>query len=448
MKDLISIVKSLRETSSRNDKESILTKAFNDGKFDLFKLLQLCYNPFATFGISTRTIEICEESKVLGPIFDVSFDMFESLLLKLKNRELTGNAAIDAIGELYICMDKELWEFVCKPVLLKDMRAGFTDNTVNKVLKALSKKNKKANDYIIPSFDVQLAFDGADEIITGSKMVQIKLDGVRILTICDKEANTVVQYTRNGKENVNFPHIRKVFEDLLPTLDKSMVFDGEVMSSSFQNLMSQVSKKDKVANTDTYLALFDCLTLEDFKNEKSNVSQIKRIELLDKLIVDSANVYKVPYSIVNLDTEQGKLDFNTFNKNAIDSGYEGVMVKKADAPYECKRTKSWLKIKPFITVTLPIADCEEGSGKNTGALGAFVAKGFDNSFEGKEIKVNVGSGFTDEQRKEFWENRKNMIGMLIEIKSDCLTLEEDSELYSLRFPRFLGFRSDSNGEKI
>jgi hypothetical protein len=213
MKDLISIVKSLKDTTSRNEKESILTKAFIDNKFDLFKLLQWCYDPFSTFGVSDKSV--ISKSNVLCDAFDISLTDFETLLLKLKNRELTGHAAIDAISKLCITTDPELWEFICKPVLLKDMRAGFTDNTVNKVLKSLSKKNKNANDYLIPTFNVQLAFDGSEEIITGERIIQIKLDGVRIITICDKNAGTVVQFTRNGKENVNFPHIRKVFEELL-----------------------------------------------------------------------------------------------------------------------------------------------------------------------------------------------------------------------------------------
>ena len=444
MNKLLPFIKSLQSTTSRNDKEEILKSTFT-GNVDLFKLLKYCYDPFIIFGVSNQTLNKC---KTTNNGNNLSFSDFEALLLKLKNRELTGNAAIAAISEMSMNTDQDLWDNLCKPVLLKDMRCGFTDTTINKVLKGLSKKDKTANDYIISTFDVQLAFDGSEEVITGKKIVQVKLDGVRLITIVNIETKTVTQFTRNGKENNNFPHIKKIFEDLIPTLNQSYIFDGEIMSKSFQILMSQFSKKERVADTDTYLALFDCLPLSDFKKEMCLITQSKRIELLNNLVPDNDRVYKVPYSVFDLDAEQGKLDFNTFNQQTIDAGYEGIMIKNPDAPYELKRTKSWLKIKPSISISLPIIDCEEGSGKNSGSLGAFVCQGFDNSFEGKEIKVNCGSGFSDDQRKEFWNNRENMIGMIVEIKGDCLTLEEGSSTYSVRFPRFLGFRGNSVGEKL
>jgi DNA ligase-1 len=122
------------------------------------------------------------------------------------------------------------------------------------------------------------------------------------------------------------------------------------------------------------------------------------------------------------------------------------MIKDADAKYECKRSVSWLKMKPFIEVSLAVVATEEGTGKNQGRLGALICEGED---DGKIIHVNVGSGFTDEQRTEYWDDKESMVGQIVEIRADAATKSQDSEtVWSLRFPRFLRFRGFKAGEKL
>jgi DNA ligase-1 len=130
----------------------------------------------------------------------------------------------------------------------------------------------------------------------------------------------------------------------------------------------------------------------------------------------------------------------------VNAGFEGIMIKDPDAKYECKRSTSWLKQKPFIEVSLAIVAIEEGTGRNQGKLGALVCEGID---DGKTIRVNVGSGFSDSQRNEFWQGKDTLTGQVVEIRADATTRSQDSEdIYSLRFPRFLRFRGFSKGEKI
>ena len=67
--------------------------------------------------------------------------------------------------------------------------------------------------------------------------------------------------------------------------------------------------------------------------------------------------------------------------------------------------------------------------------------------DGKLIQVNVGSGFTDSDRREYWDSRDSLIGQVIEVRADAVTQNQDGT-YSLRFPRFLRFRGFKAGEKI
>jgi len=114
--------------------------------------------------------------------------------------------------------------------------------------------------------------------------------------------------------------------------------------------------------------------------------------------------------------------------------------------YECKRSTGWLKVKPFIEVSLKVVDVEEGTGRNAGKLGALVVEGKDMD---KFIKTNVGSGLTDTDRETFWKARDKLIGQIVEVRADAITQnQETTDEWSLRFPRFLKFRGFEKGEKL
>ena len=120
------------------------------------------------------------------------------------------------------------------------------------------------------------------------------------------------------------------------------------------------------------------------------------------------------------------------------------MIKDVDAIYECKRSVSWLKQKPFIEVSLEVTGFEEGTGRNLGRLGAIVCTGVD---DGRRICCNVGSGFSDDDRSNIWNSRDDLLGDIVEVRADAITQNQDGS-YSLRFPRFKCFRGFEHGEKI
>ena len=157
------------------------------------------------------------------------------------------------------------------------------------------------------------------------------------------------------------------------------------------------------------------------------------------------HVQVLDHEIVNLDTPEGQKTYTDVNKAAVDGGYEGIMIKDLDAPYECKRSTSWLKLKPFIEVTLKVVAVEEGTGRNEGRLGAVILEGED---DGYNYSLNCGSGLSDSQRDKFWTERDTLIGQLVEIRADARTKSQDSDTYSLRFPRFKTFRGFDKSEKL
>lgn len=447
MHNIVHIIKSLQQTTSRNDKEAILEKAYNDGNYQLFGLLWECYNPYRTFGVSHKMVpDYMDESKESNESKESSYIMFKNLLDRLYTRTVTGNAAKKSIEDYSKTVNKDVWDIICKPILTKDIRCGLTENTINKVLKKLSKNDGMAKQLIIPSFSCQLAQDGAEQSFTGCKIIQQKLDGVRLLTFCDIHTKTVTQYTRNGKQNINFPKIIEYFENLLPLLPESCVFDGEIVGKNFQDIMCQINRKYDVNGDDAKLALFDYIPMNDFIDGGSSLPQTTRTTILSTWVGNNDLVFVLPYITIDFDSMDGNTEFLAFNKKVIEDGYEGVMVKDPLAPYKCDRTKYWMKVKPFIEESLIIQSVEEGTGKYEGKMGNLICSGM---IDDKMVSVSVGSGFSDEQRHDLWIDRENIIGMVVEIRADVLTKDKNSDnIWSLRFPRFKGFRGSEKGEKI
>jgi DNA ligase-1 len=227
---------------------------------------------------------------------------------------------------------------------------------------------------------------------------------------------------------------------------EGMVIDGEVMSEDFQKLMTQVNRKSEVDTSDSYLAVFDMLPLAEFKAGKSSKKAMDRYVALRETFNGYDDCIKpVNAYLTDLDTEDGQKFYKEFNKKALTAGYEGLMIKPIDEVYVCKRSGAWLKLKPFIEVTLTVISVEEGTGRNVGKMGALLCRGID---DGLEIEVSVGGGYSDKQREEFWNTKNEIPGELVEVRADAVTKSQDGEFYSLRFPRFKTFRGFEKGEKI
>jgi DNA ligase-1 len=449
MRTAADVVLALEAVGGRLEKEAIVRQAWNAGITDFFQGAVMAYSAFITFGVKKVPLIQAEDD---GEPSKWQWADFKALAQNLEQRKLTGHAARDALKDAAEVASIREWNGFYRRVLLQDLKCGVTDSTINKVL---AEFGSPAESYMVPEFSCQLAKNGDDhpKKMRGPKLLDPKLDGVRILTICDKENGTVSQHSRNGKINENFPQIVAAMTKLLPKLTVSMVFDGEMVSRSFQALMKQLNRKDAVDTSDAKLALFDCLPLKDFMAGECKMTQIDRHEALAAFQpvfeqLTGGSVYVIPKLSVNLDTAEGQATFKEFNRETVEAGYEGIMVKDPQASYQTKRTDAWMKIKPFITVDLEIVGFEPGKpeSKFANTLGGLVCRGTD---QGKLIEVTVGGGYTEELRDQIWAAKHKLLGFIVEVKGDALTLSQGSDdVWSLRFPVFMQFRGWEPGEKI
>ena len=435
------VIRQLESDNSRLYKEGVLKALLLQAPHDadFWEGCRLALDSMITFGVKKVPTKTTDDG------YGLDFEAFALAITGLIRRSITGNAAQTFINNLMSASTKEQWNDWYRRILIKDLRCGVTETTINKIRPGT-----------IPVFSCQLAKDAADNEgkMRGKKVLDYKLDGVRVLavirkpdTVFDHQLSTVTLHSRNGKVFENFPHIVSQLEQAAEEFGGDCVLDGEITSASFQDLMTQVHRKRDADAGDAVFNIFDVIPMEAFEAGYYGATQLMRRRDLNESfshLNEQPNLRLLDYVVADLDDSTGQATLDDMRDEAARLGLEGVMVKDADAPYECKRSSAWLKIKPNITLDLTVIDTEAGTGRNEGRLGALVCEGEDG---GRTIKVNVGSGFSDSNRDDIWRDRASVLGQVVEVKADAVTHNQDGS-YSLRFPRFQRFRGFEVGEKI
>ena len=213
------IIRALEADNSRLGKEAILQKSHEEGLPEFFDGLRMALDPLVTFGVKQ-----VPERKDLLTGQGLTWNNFKVLADDLASRKLTGHNARDAIELAMGVATTEQWNDWYRRILIKDLRCGVSEKTVNKVVPGT-----------VPVFTCPLAHDSAkhEKKMTGSKQIEIKLDGVRVLTII--RGSKVEMFSRNGKQFHNFGHMIAEIEEVLKTRPApyDLVLDGEVMSANF-----------------------------------------------------------------------------------------------------------------------------------------------------------------------------------------------------------------------
>lgn len=96
-------------------------------------------------------------------------------------------------------------------------------------------------------------------------------------------------------------------------------------------------------------------------------------------------------------------------------GCDGLVLKHPGSVYSFRKNKSWLKVKCHKDLDGKVIGYKEGQGKHSGMLGAIQCV----DAQGGEFWV--GTGFTDDERRWWWEHRDEMLGSIIE----CQVQDDD-----------------------
>lgn len=336
-------------------------------------------------------------------------------------REVTGNEAIDELHAVFekATAEEEKW---MRKILQKRLSIGVATKSVNKIWPGL-----------VPTFEVSLAQKFELKRIKDMETVYVepKLDGIRCFAIVENGAARL--FARSGKLISNFD---STIGAALGELGDGC-YDGELMGEDFVALMRQAYRKENADIRGTYLTLFDYLSLEEWKSGDATTSTKDRYTELKKRVsaLDPwrASGRREPIYINTIGRHEVPANINeimALHKYFVEAGYEGAMVKTIDAPYRFGRSYDVMKVKEFHDVDLPIIGLEEGTGRHAGRLGAVKIE-----FNG--VAVKVGSGFSDEEREQVWNDQESFVGRIIEVRYQEVTPDG-----SLRFPTFVCFRND------
>lgn len=383
---------------------------------DFIYVLEFIYNPFKKTGIANKKLDKNINATIIHDLKDLK----EAIEYVIKNN--TGTDVVVASLQRFIEKNKEHEQFL-KEVFTKTYKCGLNVTTINSVVKDL-----------IPTFGVMLATkieDCSKELKGNPKVVAtLKLDGFR----CTFIKSHGKAYSRQGIEIEGLVELAKDFEKL-----PNGVYDGELIAKGdFKEAKDQYKETSKIARKKgdkkgLKFVCFDYMPEESFFKgicfTPCIVRKTSLKELIDMLDCENIECAEILY--------HGRYDEEKIMQLANEvtaKGEEGLMLNLADAPYECKRTKSLMKIKKFHTCDLKVIDCLEGNGEMKGMLGSFVV-------EYKNNKVNVGSGLTQAERIEYWNKKEELIGRVIEVGYREETQNEDGGL-SLRFPTFKALREE------
>lgn len=415
------ILETLASNNSRNFKIDFL-KQHKDNEL-LKEVIRLALDPFTQF-----YIRIIPEYTPLYETPIATLKQAVDSLSILFTRTLTGNAAIAQLT-LTLSAISEEDALVIERIISKDLRCGVNISTVNKVWPNL-----------IPEYPCMLCSAYDEKLVSKIKypaFANVKMDGMRVNAIVK---DGIVEFrSRNGKEINLLGNLEQDFIKLAG--GTNLVFDGELLVRKDGNILSRqegngiLNKANKGTISDSEASLvemtvWDVIPYDKFLTGKYDVPYKDRFD--DLMTMNEFNPspkINVVTTIIVPNLEVARSFFNLM----LEEGQEGIILKDADSIWENKRSKGQVKFKAELDVDLIVTDWLEGSGKYEGMLGALQCESADGI-----IKVNVGSGFTDDDRKTI---DKSIIGNIISIKYNARIKNTNGE-ESLFLPVYLETRLD------
>jgi DNA ligase-1 len=403
---------------------------------DITKFLHFTYNPFLVFHLSSKNIK--KNTKIAAaPVYE-SFDgtppntaQFFNLLELLATGELSGHTAIAAF-KAFVSKYPE-YEDVFYAIIDKDLEIRLGDTEINKVFPGL-----------IPTFDVALAesYEPEKDVVEDGKwFISHKLDGCRC--IMKVENGNIRFFSREGHEFFTLGKIAEEYKEMhnVPT---NAVFDGEICvldkdgNENFKLIMKEIKKKDHTIQNPMFI-VFDMLNPDEFDNKTSERTYGERYKVLKNWICMNHPPFKTMRVLEQIGYNKRTMD--EMQKKAKDGGWEGLILRK-NCEYKGKRSRDILKVKEFFDAEYKVLDVEIGPFRiNTPAGEKTIETLTAVVIEHKGNRVSVGSGFTLDERYEFYKDTKKIIGKVITVQYFEET-KNDKGGISLRFPTFKCLHGD------
>jgi bifunctional non-homologous end joining protein LigD len=236
--------------------------------------------------------------------------------------------------------------------------------------------------------DPELATLTRDRFSDPAWIFERKLDGERCLAF--RSGEPVRLMTRNQKEDTStYPELSQA---LVAQQADDFIIDGEIVAlagsqTSFSRLQQRLGVRqpgpDLIAAVPVVYYIFDVLWAEGRDVRPLPLRERKQI-LRDLLRFEDPLRF----------TEHRNTDGEAYFRDACASGWEGLIAKRADAPYRPGRTRDWLKFKCESGQEFVVGGFTDPQGTRTG-FGALLLGYYDPShqliYAGK-----VGTGFTQQ----------------------------------------------------
>lgn len=408
----------IKHTQGSNAKKAILETMRNDSRIDSIVFDKVLKHLFSS-NVITGIAKISWNKATIGQ--EYPFADILDIITYIENNNSGKNETVETLKWLESQLTTEKEKNLLYYLATRDVQIGLSQQSIQKSYGILNK------------FEIMLGSKRDDKLNLQKPFILTeKLDGINLTVIND---DTVKMYTRNGKEVTNLTQLEKEYK----TLPKG-VYCGEVLYSGhiedrnelYRSTVSEIhtDKEDKQVIHN----LFDYVTLDDWNKKKTTTTYLESFRFLNSIITD-----QTPHITVVKEVFQGTCDLEKLDEmlsEAKNKDWEGLMLRYTDSQYEWKRSKSLIKLKPMYNLDLRITGY--GEHKNGNKLGQFSVNYYGET-------VWVGSGYKDEERVEFWKNRQNMVGKIIEIQYMEETQNKDGKK-SLRFPIFKRLRLDKDEE--
>ena len=432
-----SILDDIASTSSRLEKEAFLRGEENNN--ELWAVVRATYDPFTQYYV--RGVVEVEENpyEPLEPM-----GIFEAIahLGFLSRREKTGHDARNYVARVYEALNDDDKDTFLK-ILDGDLRVGCGTKTFNKIWPGIIKE--------YPCMLASAFSEKAIESLNFPAYSQTKMDGMRCNIIVHRDGGVEVR-SRQGKlfeTHGVFDEEALKIRDFIDQHNEGwyVVLDGELLAhdSNMNPLPRQISngicnKANKGTITELEaqkltLVVWDYIPEPVFSGDVEDpLMYSERYDMLYNLFCEEAlSRFMLVETVDVANIDEARVHY----REMIADGQEGTIVKDKSVGWSNTRSKLTVKFKEIKDLDLRVTGWNEGTGRNKGLLGALTAETEDG-----KIRVNIGTGFSDEQRKTFTE--EYVVGKIVEIEYNQRISSDGRDTDSLFLPRFIELREDKD----